>query len=177
MSRGLLIQPDGSHEFREINDHTDIVDAVGPFDWTDPGPVTYYCYEYALYERPRNPCATALYTDTHPHVDGVLAGPVLVMGPPVNDDDTDVPQEYVELFERIRDDWGPEEINRMATPLSNEDQFKIHMQSLAATDQATAALQEGRAVDFGGIRIGVDNPAPGVIVTGPVDGQHRTERR
>lgn len=166
MSRGLLIQPNGDYEFREIKDYTDIRAAVGgDFDWTSPGPLTYYCYEYALYERPRNPCATALYADTHPSTKDVLCGPVLAMGPPVNEDDTDVPEEYVELFLKIRQDWGPEAITEMATPLTPEEQTFIQMQVIAAQNKADKAFREGKAVDFGGLKIDTEGEVLDVATT------------
>lgn len=154
MARGLLIQPNGDHDFREIGDYTDIQAAVGGnFDFAGPGPVTYYCYEYALFERQVNPVASQLYMDTH-HTEDLLAGPVLVMGPPVDDDDTDVPETFVAQAQGLIDNVGADEIARLAQPLTPAAQLAIHTKMAAAHNKATAALKQGKSVDFGGIMLG-----------------------
>ena len=95
-AKGLLIHHNGSHEFRTITSHLDIRDAVGgDFDWAPPGSVNFYCYEYALFERPLNPVATQLYHQVHPHIREPLNGPVLVLGPVKGENETDVPAAVV----------------------------------------------------------------------------------
>jgi hypothetical protein len=156
--KGLVIQPDGSYEFREIRDHHDMNDAVGSedMDWTAPGPVTYYCYGQALFESPLNPLASILYRQTHDTTDP-LGGPVLVVGPPENENDTDVPDWFVERFLWAKETTSQEEIDALAVPLSPEEQYEFQMKMVAAQGQMRKALAEGRAVDMGGIMVGPED--------------------
>ena len=172
-TRGLLIHPNGEFEFRGIRDYHDMNDAVGSdnMDWTAPGPVTYYCYGYALYERPLNPVATILYRGTHDTTDP-LAGPVLVLGPPKDENDTDVPNWFVEQAAEVRDRLGQEEIDRMAVPLSDADQEMFRASIAKAQKQASEQLKRGGRVDFGGIILGREPAEPPPEV---VEGQHRKD--
>ncbi len=167
MAKGLLINLDGSTEFREITSYLDIREAVGgDFDWTAPTLVTYYVYKYSLFEMPINPVATVLYGYTHPEAKDPLAGPVLVVGPPVNEDDTDIPQNIVDLVEGIREKMGQDEINRLAVPLTPKAQMDLQMQMIA---------EQGQSVDFGGILLSRDVAEQFEPSSDIIDGQHRTE--
>lgn len=175
--KALLIQPDGSHEFREINDYTDIHKAVGgSFDMTAPGPVLYSVYEWSLYERPVNPLATAMYRATHLTEDK-LCGPVLVEGPASpQGDGTDVPESFMRTFLRLKKAMAQEEIDAQAVPLSAEEREEIQRQTIVAQAKATEALNKGMAVDFGGIMLGRGSIDAGALDFGtfdPGDGQHR----
>ncbi len=151
--QGMIIDVDGSTKMRTIEGAPDIREAVGgDFDWTSPGVLNYYCYEYALYERPFNVIATKLYQETH-HTTDVLCGPVLVTGPVVNEDDTDTPREWINKARQLRQDIGQDEIDRQAVPLPAEEQLRIMTQAQIAQDTATAALERGQGVDFGGVAI------------------------
>jgi hypothetical protein len=170
--RGLVIQPDGSSEIKLIHSYLDIREAVGgDFDWASPGPVNYYCYEYALFERPVNPVATILYRGTHDTTDP-MCGAVLVTGPVRDEDDTDVPEEIVVQVREIRERLGQDHIDAQAVPLTAAEQTAFQMQMIAAQGQATEALQQGRGVDFGGIYMGAEPTDPA-----PLDGNRRQGKR
>lgn len=152
--RGLLIQVNGDHEFREITGYADIREAVGGnFDWTAPGIANYYCYEYALYERPVNAVATALYWATHGE-QAPLSGPVLVLGPVDGEDETDVPEEIVQSAQKIRDELAADGTLDDPKLLPQPAQDKIRIQMMDAQLEASQALIQGQGVDFGGIQIG-----------------------
>jgi hypothetical protein len=157
--RGLLIQPTGELEFRDIDGLDDMHAAVGSdnLDWAAPGPLNYICYGYALYERPYNPVATALYRGTHPDYPDPLCGPVLVLGPAENENETDIPEEFIRLAYEIRHELGPQEITRQAVLLSDEEQMMIMARMREAQETAKAALSQGQAVDFGGIMLGPED--------------------
>jgi hypothetical protein len=169
-NKGLLIHVDGSTECRQIDSYHDIKAAVGGnFDWSAPGPVTFYCYEYALFERPVNIVATGLYKHTHQTTDP-MCGDVLVVGPVVDENDSDVPQWFVEAVAELTANLGPEAIAEAAKPLSSKEQLDFHVKTLLAGQQAEEAFKQGRGVDFGGVVIGPPTPPP---LQG-TDGQHRT---
>jgi hypothetical protein len=155
LRKGLVIQPNGDWEMRDIFGMEEIQAAVGSddVDWSEPGAVTYYCFGHALYESPRNPIATAMYKVTH-NTEDPLCGPVLVMGGPKDQSDTDVPDWFVTNFLKAKKTIPQDLIDKGAVPLSTDERHRFQMQTVAAMDQAKAALQEGRGVDFGGLRIG-----------------------
>jgi len=177
----LIIHPNGTHEVRDTV-FSDIYTAVGSdnIDWSAPGPVTYYCYGYANYERPRNPVATALYQMTHNTTDP-LCGTVVVEGPPEDDEATDVPKWFIESFLTTRDTMGQEEIDRLAVPLAGIEQDEIRRKMEESKDKAWQAWQEGRAVDFGGILMGPEDAVARAAAAAsgqspyivPGDGGHR----
>jgi hypothetical protein len=163
VSHCLLIAPNGAHEFRDIASADDIKAAVGgDFDWSAPSALMFYCYQYALYERAINPVATELYhfADANAKARGdLLAGDVLVSGPPVDDDETDIPEQYVQVFYKIRRTMGRALIDELAVPLPPERVTQMK----AEEDQRWALIRdklaEGNAVDVGGLIIGrADNP-------------------
>jgi hypothetical protein len=162
MSHCLLIAPNGAHEFVDIDSAEDISRVVGGnFDWSAPSALMFYCYEYALYERAINPVATELYhlVDSHAKARGdLLAGDVLVSGPPVDGDETDIPDEYVRAFHKLRQRMGREAIDLLAVPLPPETVARMK----AAEDQRWAhirdALASGNTVDVGGLIIGRQSP-------------------
>lgn len=174
--RGLLVHPDGTTEFRDITGHLDIQDAVGStnIDWAAPGPVNYMCYGYALYERDFNAVATALYHETHDTTDP-LCGSVLMLGPVVEENETDIPDKYVRRVKEIIAEFGPEALKDLAAPLSEDEHMRMIGKMTHAQDQASAALAEGKMVDFGGIQIGRDS----VVVPISADDciQHRARNR
>jgi hypothetical protein len=174
MPKGLLIQPNGDYETRDINGLHDMHTAIGSdnLDWTSPGALTYICYGYALYEKAYNPLATALYRNSHPGVEDPLCGPVLVLGPVEGENETDIPEGLVELLDKTKKDFGPVELERLAVPLSDEDQMRTLARMSYAQAQAEQALKEGRAVDFGGIQIGRQAPVGDFEV--PWEGSRRT---
>jgi hypothetical protein len=156
--RGLLIQPNGDYEIRDIDGLDDMHAAVGSdnLDWAAPGPLNYICYGYALYERDFNAVATALYHQTHDTEDP-LCGPVLVMGPAVNENETDIPDVYVRRVKEIIAEFGPEQLAQLAAPLSQEEHMAMLAKMGRAQELAKAALAEGKAVDFGGLMIGPED--------------------
>jgi hypothetical protein len=157
--RGLLIQPTGELEFRDIDGLDDMHAAIGSdnLDWAAPGPLNYICYGYALYERPYNPVATGLYRGTHPDYPDPLCGPVLVLGPAENENETDISEEFIRLAYEIRHELGPQEIARLAVPLSDQERMMVAARMREAQERAKAALSQGRAVDFGGIMVGPED--------------------
>lgn len=165
-SHCLLIHPDGTHEFVDIASADDINAAVGgDFDWSAPSALMFYCYQFALYERAINPVATELYHqvdhDAMQRGDR-LAGDVLVSGPPVDDEETDIPDVYVRLFHKLRHRMGQLQIDRLAVPLSADEVTRMK----ATEDQRWALIREalaaGKAVDVGGLIIGraPEDPTP-----------------
>lgn len=125
-AKGLLIQSNGDHEYRDISLGTgadDIRNAVGGnFDWTDTTSCSMYCYEYALYEQPVNPLASLIYWEDARRngrkpmrmrsgkASMPLSGSVLVMGPPDGDGyETEVPQWAIDIFSRGKEKF-PQEI-------------------------------------------------------------------
>lgn len=173
MPRGLLIQPNGDYEFRDINGHLDMQEAIGSdnLDWTEPGELTYLCYGYALYERNFNAVATALYHETS-DTDNPLCGPVLVLGPVVNENETDIPDKYVRRVKQLVAEFGPEGLARTDAPLSSQQQMQIMTQMAKAQNQAEQALRAGQTVDFGGVQVG--RQAPGGDHEVPWEGSRRT---
>jgi hypothetical protein len=173
MPKGLLIQPNGDLEVRDINGLDDMYAAIGDenLDWASPGPLTYICYGYALYERNFNAVATALYHETH-DTDDPLCGPVLVLGPPVNENESNIPDKYVRRVRQIVAEFGPEGLIETNAPLSSQQQMGIMASMARAHNQAERALKEGRAVDFGGIQIGRVTPDGDREV--PWEGSRRT---
>lgn len=121
-AKGLLIGVDGGTEFWPIDSYIDIRKAVGgDFDWTSQSDIIMYCYEYALYELPVNPVATALYK-AHNRTVHPLAGLVLVVGPAdVQGDETDVPDAVVAEVKSIREELGKERIRRLAVRLRPDE--------------------------------------------------------
>jgi hypothetical protein len=155
---GLLIQPNGSYEFRDIRGLDDMHDAIGAtdMDWSAPGEVVYYCYGQALYERPRNPIATAMYRVTHDTEDP-LCGPVLVLGAPTEQRDTDVPDWFVQAFLKAKEHMSQALIDKGAVPLTEKEQWEFQMKTVAAQGQMREALKAGKAVDLGGLMIGPED--------------------
>jgi hypothetical protein len=172
MPRGLLIQPNGDYELRDINGLDDIRAAIGDedLDWADVGPLTYICYGQALFERAFNAVATTLYHQTHPDIDDPLCGPVLVMGPPVDENESDIPDKYFRQVKQLVADNGPQ-IRHLAVPLSPKEQMDLMHKTIVAQNKAQRALREGHTVDFGGIQIGPGKPLEPEI---PWEGNRRT---
>jgi hypothetical protein len=158
MTKGLLIQPNGAYEIRDIAGHLDIQAAVESedVDWSAPGAVTYYCFGHALYGKPRNPLATMLYHETHP-THNPLCGPVLVMGPAKDQEHTDVPQWFVDRFQEFLVGMPQHIIDGLAVPLSQAEQDRFQMEMIANMAKVRQELEAGRAVDVGGLMIGPED--------------------
>jgi hypothetical protein len=161
-SHCLLISPNGAHEFVDISSAADIAAAVGgDFDWSAPSALMFYCYQFALYERAINPVATELYhqVDQAARERGDrLAGDVLVSGPPVEGDETDIPDAYVRLFRKLRQRMGRLQIDRLAVPLSADEVTRMKATEDQRWAQIRDALAAGNAVDVGGLIIGREAP-------------------
>ena len=138
--------------------HLDIKSAVGgDFDWGEPTTVMFYCYQWANYEQAFNPVATDLYHRTNPSAQRLghpMHGDVLVMGPPRDGDDTNVPAWFINLYFRTKKRLGPEEIARLAVVPTQDEVARRK----AEQDQLWAGVRDklasGGAVDVGGLIIG-----------------------
>jgi hypothetical protein len=156
--RGLVIQPHGDYEFVDITGLADMNAAVGStdMDWSAPGPVTYYCYGQALFESPINPLATIMYHRTHDTQDP-LAGPVLVLGGPENENDTDVPDWFISDFLKAKKDIPQTTVDELAVPMTPQKQLELQMQMIANQGKVRQAVEQGKAVDLGGIMLGPED--------------------
>lgn len=154
-AKGLLIEPDGTMSFVLIDNFIDIQAAVGgDFDWTSPSSVIYYCYEWSLFEQPRNPLASLLYHETHPGVSDPLAGTVLVLGPADSSgNDTHVPDAFVQRAHAIYEEKGADWIKAQSKPLSVEAIEELKQRQARAENQMRDALSKGIAVDLGSLSI------------------------
>jgi len=143
--KGLLIQPDGHLKTIEVTSFIDIKQAVGgDFDWTSQSDIICYCYEWALYEMPVNPVASAIYR-SHNDAFYPLAGPVLVMGrADMAGDETDCPPAVVAEAEQIKARLGPERIAYLAVELDEEQKNALRSQNAKAMDDLAEWLEERR---------------------------------
>lgn len=157
-AKGLVISPRGSTGFADLRSGDDIRRLVGgDFDWTSAGRVIFYCYEWANDQKPFNPVATALYRVTHPGAEArmefPLCGTVVVVGPPVNSEETDVPTDIVVLVEDIKRRMGGDEIARRAVPLSETERQRIQQIQSDVQETIGRAIAAGLGIDIGGIVI------------------------
>lgn len=143
--KGLLIRTDGTYEYRDITGYQDIIAAVGgDFDWTAQSDIICYCYEWALYERPQNPVATAIFW-AHNGPSTPLAGPVLIMGKAGADgDETDVPPSVEVEAERSVKEFG-ENLPLLAVELTEEQKDGFREANAVAYEDIEVWIKEQSA--------------------------------